>query len=99
MFEEIHQAVVAGYKDKRPLWISSPDESIFCIISKRDVENKSDEEIQEVFRGKHIVVYDQFEPTLRFDEKGLRTLGDLHKPVTIHGEYHLYPFVILLMGS
>jgi hypothetical protein len=85
VFEEIHQAVIAGYKDHRPSWMASIEQSAFCILSKREFENKSDEEIQQLFRRKHVVVHDQFEPTLSFDENGLRTLGDLYKPVTIQG--------------
>jgi hypothetical protein len=65
--------------------MASPDKSVFCIVSKQEVEGKSDREIQAIFRGKHIIIYDQFEPTLSFDEKGLSTLGDLYKSVTIHG--------------
>jgi hypothetical protein len=85
VFEEIHQAVIACYKDHRPSWMASIEQSAFCILSKQEFENKSDEEIQQLFRRKHVVVHDQFEPTLSFDENGLRTLGDLYKPVTIHG--------------
>jgi hypothetical protein len=85
MFKIIHSAVIAGYKDGRPLWMACPEESAFCILSKQELENKSDQEIQAIFRRKHVVIHDQFEPTLAFDEKGLKTLGDLYKSVTIHG--------------
>jgi hypothetical protein len=85
MFKIIHNAVIAGYKDGRPLWMACPDESAFCILSKQELESKSNEEIQGLFWRKHVVIHDQFEPTLTFDENGLKTLGDLHKSVTIHG--------------
>jgi len=55
------------------------------VMSKQEFESKSDQEVQDLFKRKHIVVHDQFEPTLSFDEKGLRTLGNLHRPVTIQG--------------
>ena len=97
MFDEIHQAVKAGYKDGKPLWMASPDESVFCVMSKQEFESKSDQEIQDLFKRKHIVVHDQFLPTLSFDEKGLRTLGDLRRPVTIHGVLDLSLLVYLLM--
>jgi ribosomal protein RSM22 (predicted rRNA methylase) len=67
--------------------MTSPEDSIFCILSKSEVDQKSAEELQNILRRKHIVVHDQFEPTLRFDEQGLSTLGDLQKLVTIHGVY------------
>lgn len=85
MFKAIHNAVIAGYKDGRPLWMACPEESAFCILSKQEFESKGDQEIQRIFCRKHVVIHDQFEPTLAFDEKGLKTLGDLHKSVTIHG--------------
>jgi hypothetical protein len=95
MFEEIHQAVVAGYKDHRPLWMASPDKSVFCILSKQEFETKSDEEIQQIFRRQDIVVHDKFEPALSFDEKGLGTLGVLDKTVTIHGVYLFLSLLII----
>ena len=90
MFEEIHHAVIAGYKDHKPLWMASPAESVICVISKQEFESKSDLELQNLFKGKHIVIHNQFVPSLSFDEKGLRTLGDLYRPVTIQGALYLY---------
>lgn len=87
VFKSVFDAVEAGYKDGQPLWMTSPKDSVFCILSKSEVDQKSAEEVQKILRGKHIMVYDQFEPTLRFDEEGLSTLGDLQKLVTIHGVY------------
>ena len=85
MFKAIYRAVTPGYQDGQPLWMVCLQESVFCILSKQEFESKSGDEIQGIFRRKHIVVYDQFQPTLAFDEKGLKTLGDLNKSVTIHG--------------
>jgi hypothetical protein len=85
MFDEIYRAVTAGYQDGRPLWMAKPGESIFCTVSKKEVESKSEKEIQEIFRGRHIVIYNEFEPAFSFDERGLKTLGDLHKTVTVQG--------------
>jgi len=85
MFKTMYRGVTAGYQAGLPLWMASPEESVFCILSQQEFKSKSADEIQAIFRRKHIVVYDQFEPTLAFDEKGLRTLGDLYKSVTIHG--------------
>jgi hypothetical protein len=85
MFEEIHKAVMEGLKNHCPLWMVSPDESAFRVFSRKELDGKSDQEIQEIFRSQHIIVYDQFEPTLKFDEEGLKTLGDLDRVVTIHG--------------
>jgi hypothetical protein len=85
MFKAVHEAVVAGYKDDQPLWMTCPEESVFCVISKQELESKSDQDVQELFHRKHVVIHDQFQPMLAFDQKGLETLGDLYKSVTIHG--------------
>jgi hypothetical protein len=85
MFQAIHDAVTSGYKADRPLWMACPAESAFHIMSKREFQNMSEHEVQALFRQKHAVIHDQFEPTLAFDENGLKTLGDLFKTVTIHG--------------
>ena len=73
--------------------MASPKKSAFCIISKQDFESKSDQEIQNILKEKHIVVTDEFKPSLSFDDKGLRTLGDLYKPVTIQG---VWKYTLLL---
>jgi hypothetical protein len=65
--------------------MACPEESTFRILSKQELKNKNDQEIQAIFRQKHVVIHDQFEPTLAFDKKGLKMLGDLYKSVTIHG--------------
>lgn len=85
MFKAIHKAVEVGYKDGRPLWMACPAESAFNVISKREIQHMSDQAIQALFRRKHIVIHDEFQPTLAFDENGLKTLGDMFKSVTIHG--------------
>lgn len=41
--------------------------------------------IQEIFRKRHILVEDQFESKLNFNEEGLKTLAQLDKPVTLQG--------------
>jgi hypothetical protein len=87
MFKHIHNAVITGYKDNQPLWMACPEESVFCIMSKQEFQRMSDQEVQALFRRKHVVIHNQFEPTLAFDENSLKTLGDLFKPVTIHGEW------------
>lgn len=43
------------------------------------------EDLQAIFRNQHIVVRDQFQPEFAFDKKGLKTLADLNKIVTVHG--------------
>jgi len=99
MFNDIHQAAEVGYEDPWPLWMSNLDGSIFHITSRQEMEGKSDQEIQEMFWEQNVVIYDQFQPMLGFDEHGLSTLGDLLKPVTIHGHpvphFHMPPLTYL----
>ena len=85
MSQAIRDAVTSGYKADQPLWMAYPAESAFCIMSKWEFQNMGEHEVQALFRQKHVVIHDQFEPTLAFDENGLKTLGDLFKTMTIHG--------------
>lgn len=62
-----------------------PDRSAICILSKDELDNMNEEDVQAIFRKQHIVVRDQFQPKMAFDEKGLKTLADLKKTVTLHG--------------
>ena len=49
------------------------------------MDGLSDDDVQSIFRTKHIIVKNQFQPHLCFDEKGLKSLADLKKIVTMHG--------------
>jgi hypothetical protein len=77
--------VLEGYIDDQLLWITDPALSEIRIMKKKELEEMDTEEVQKIFSHWHIVVEDQFEPTLNFDENSLRTLADLKKTVTLHG--------------
>jgi hypothetical protein len=62
------------------------EHSAFRVLSRCELEGMSDGDVQAMFRTHHVVVTDQFVPTLKFNEKGLQTLAELDKPVTLHGE-------------
>ena len=86
MFESVHSAVQQSLSNGMPLWQADPDNSLICIVSKSKMDLLSDEEVQAMFETQHIVVPDQFAPSMAFDAKGLRSLAELDKPVTIHGQ-------------
>lgn len=69
----------------KPAWLADPDQSVIRVLSKQELDGMEEEEIQEIFRKQHIVVRDQFQPELAFDEKGLKTLAGMKKIVTLHG--------------
>ena len=85
MFKKIHNAVMKSHIDNKPAWIADPDQSAIHILSKHELGNMEEEDIQELFHMQHIVVCDQFQPELAFDKKGLKTLADLKKIVMVHG--------------
>jgi hypothetical protein len=62
------------------------ERSAIRVLSRQDIEAMDEGEVQDIFRKQHVVVQDQFKPTLAFDEKGLKTLADLKKTVTLQGE-------------
>lgn len=69
-----------------PLHVAQPSKSDFCILSNADYESKSDKEIQDLLRQKHIVVTGiPFRPRMKFDEDGLETLKALDATIDIQG--------------
>jgi hypothetical protein len=49
------------------------------------MDGLSDDDVQSIFHIKHVIVTNQFQPCLHFDEKDLKSLADLKKIVTVHG--------------
>jgi hypothetical protein len=76
-----------SYIDGKPAWMVEPEHSAIRILSRQDVETMEEGAIQELFRKHHILVQDQFQSKLGFDEKGLKTLAKLDKAVTLQGEW------------
>lgn len=72
--------------DGRPLHIADPENSAFCVLTEAEFERKSVEEIQAIFRHKHILVTDMRSEALKFDSRGLSTLTSLSTVTDIHGK-------------
>ena len=62
------------------------EHSAIRVLSRQDIEDMDEEEVQDIFCKQHVLVQDQFKPRLALDEKGLSTLADLEKQVTLQGE-------------
>ena len=74
-----------SYINNKPAWIANYSHSVFGVMKEEELELMDKKEVQNIFHHWHIVVEDQFEPTLDFNKNGLRTLADLKKTVTLHG--------------
>ena len=86
LFLKIHTSVQRGYVDKKPKWLSCPDESMICVFTQNEMASKTAAEIQQILRYRHICIIGPEETGLSFDEKGLESLADLDKPIIMHGE-------------
>jgi hypothetical protein len=84
-FSKVHKAVECSYVDGKPKWMSRPEDSAFCVLSKHAMESKSGKEIQDILKDRHIYIIDQSQPLPQFDENALMTLGQLDKPIIMHG--------------
>jgi hypothetical protein len=84
-FSEIHNAVERCYVDGKPKWMSRPEDSAFCIISKHEMDCKSGKEIQEILKYRHIYVIDESPPMSQFNEDALGSLGQFDKSIVMHG--------------
>ena len=76
-----------SYIDGKPAWMTDPEHSAIRVLSRQDMENMGEEDVQDIFRTQHILVKDHFQPKLDFNEKGLKTLAELDKPITLQGEW------------
>jgi hypothetical protein len=79
-------AVKAGFVDGRPLHVADPEKSAFFVMTEAEFESKSVEEIQGIFRQKHILVTDMRSATLQFDARGLSSLTRLSTVTFIQGK-------------
>ena len=82
---QFDKAIRDGFVDGKPLHVADPEKSAFKVMTESEFEQKSVEEIQEIFRRKHIVITDMRSPPLKFDAKGLRTLSPLSRITFIQG--------------
>lgn len=64
MFKKIHNVVMKSHIGNKPAWMEDPDQSAICVLSKHELDNMEEEDVQELFCIQHIVVCDQFQPEL-----------------------------------
>jgi hypothetical protein len=78
---------MAVYKKGKPLHLSDPDRSAFVVMTETEYEAKTVQEIQEIFRRKHILITEiPPSPPLQFNEEGLSTLAALNTITHIQGQ-------------
>ena len=77
---------MGSYIEGKPAWLVDPENSVIRVLSRKEFERMSEAQIQSIFHKQHVVVHDQFTPSLNFDERGLETLARLDKPIVLHGE-------------
>ena len=88
----VHKAVKTSLIKGAPAWCADPAKSSIHIMTKAQMDALPTKAVQAIFSTQHIVIPDQFVPHMAFNEKGLKTLADLNKPVTIHGPCFLMIF-------
>ena len=74
--------LVEGVRPKNP---PVAFEDAFEVICKEDFDQMSAQELQLLFRHKHIVVRGVPHSRIAFDRKGLQTLGSWDQPRTFQG--------------
>lgn len=60
---------------------------MFKVMTLKDFEGKSAQELQDLHSSHHLLVTGYPEPTFGFDEVGLGTLASPIRTFIIHGEY------------
>lgn len=85
-FSAFLDAIKASYINGKPLHVARPSESIIAVYSEQEFRLKTDKEVLEVLRHKHILITDRPQEPYSFDEDGLSQLKLLTSPVTIQGK-------------
>jgi hypothetical protein len=95
---EVQASVEARYDNLRPLHHHPSARqlefdrkaSVFFVANYEDYLKLSASQVQEIFRHRHIVVYDVPTEDMEFDRDGLSSLGSLTQPMDIQGEFQVY---------
>lgn len=88
--EKLLDTAVEQYRDGFPLHLSDPTRSAIAIMSASDFGSKTDGEIQEVLRTKHILISGcEKDTTFEFDKAGLDTLCLSIHPIEVQGKSSL----------
>lgn len=81
----------AGYIDNKPMHVASKEKSVFAILEYDEFQKMAAVDLHKQMRERVIVVKGfPHDPQIRFDERGLSTLGPLQSQVPIQGEHSAY---------
>jgi hypothetical protein len=83
--EAFDEAINAGFVNRLPRHVSDCTSSAFLVMTEAEFKKKSVDDIQDIFRHQHILVTEMSTSTLKFDEKGLSSLGRLSVLIDIQG--------------
>jgi hypothetical protein len=78
-------AIEAGFLNGVPPHVADPENSAFYTMTEAQFEEKTVEEIQGIFRRKHILVTEMRSSPLEFDLDGLWTLASPWSVTDIQG--------------
>lgn len=98
ILSEIQSSVERLFKDGKPLHHLDSARALeydsqasqFFVTSAEDFEKLQAEEVQNIFRDRHILIPGHAPEYIGFDRQGLATLGSLHTQRDIQGEYILF---------
>jgi hypothetical protein len=65
LFKKIYNAVIKSYIDNKLAWMEDSEHSAIHILSKQDIKAMDEGEVQDIFCKQHVIVQDQFLPTIR----------------------------------
>lgn len=90
-FQTFHDLVRRSYTaDGLPPHIGNPAESCLAILSHAEYEQMTAQEVQTLFRDKHLVItgVPQANPPIRFNAAGLRNLTNLDAKINMQGRLY-----------
>jgi len=79
------QAQTSG-KEKKPLFISDPEQSIIKIMTQEEFDCKRPEEIQAIFSSQHIVISHTPNQAVKFDKEALLEIAQEDQLLSVNGQ-------------
>ena len=73
-------------EEKKPLFISDPEQSIITVMTQEEFDCKRPEEIQAIFSKQHIVISRSPNQVAKFDQEALLEIAREDQLLSINGQ-------------
>jgi len=88
-FYTIEERAQTSGNEKKPLFISDPEQSIIKVMTQEEFDCKRPEEIQAIFSKQHIVISHAPNQAVKFDEEALLEIAREDQLLSVNGQSNI----------